>query len=238
MSMTVAGVDGCRGGWYAVLWDTEENRFSGSVLPDFKSVLAFSEGAQMIAIDIPIGLLDHALPGGRVCDVYARKLLHPNRMSSVFSPPVRKTLDAETYAEALALNRDSSHHDRGLSKQCFGILPKIRDVDQLMTPELQRKVSEVHPELSFLALNENFPLRRAKRTPEGRAERLELLVRGGFAPLLAQLLGTRVEGAAADDLLDACAACWSARRMAEGAAVRLPPEPHRDARGLCMQIGY
>lgn len=238
MTTTVAGVDGCRAGWYAVLWDTETNRFTGGVQADFTGVLDFSGQAALVAVDIPIGLLDHALPGGRTCDVYARKLLHPNRMSSVFSAPVRKTLEAETYPEALALSRDSSHYGRGLSKQCFGILPKIREVDALMSPGLQRRVREVHPELSFFALNGDFPLRHAKRTQEGRAERLDLLVRAGFAPLLAQALGTRLAGAEPDDLLDACAACWSARRIAEGGAAALPPEPHRDSRGLCMQIWY
>ena len=238
MTTTVAGVDGCRAGWYVVLWDTENNRFSGGVQADFSGVLAFAESAEQVAVDIPIGLLDHALPGGRICDVYARKRLHPNRMSSVFSAPVRKALDAETYTEALALNRDSSHYDRGLSKQCFGILPKIREVDRLMTPDLQKRVREIHPELSFFALNGDFPLNHAKRTPDGLAERLDLLVRAGFAPLIAQNLGARLEGAEPDDLLDACAACWSARRIVEGAATALPPEPHRDARGLCMQIWY
>jgi predicted RNase H-like nuclease len=238
MTTTVVGVDGCRAGWYAVAWNTEENRFCGCVLPQFKDVLVFSQEAQIVAVDMPIGLLDHALPGGRICDVYARKLLHPNRMSSVFSAPVRTALEAETYAEALALNRDSSHHDRGLSKQCFGIFPKIREVDQLMTPDLQQRVREIHPELGFSALNGGFPLGHAKRTPEGRAERLDLLVRAGFAPLLAQMLGTRLEGAEPDDLLDACAACWSARRIAEGRAERIPPDPRRDAKGLSMQIWY
>lgn len=238
MTTTVAGVDGCRAGWYVVLWDTEANRFSGGVQPDFSGVLAFAEEAEIIAVDIPIGLLDHALPGGRVCDVYARKLLHPNRMSSVFSAPVRRTLNAETYTEALSLNRDSSHYDRGLSKQCFGILPKIREVDARMSTDLQKRVREVHPELSFFALNGDFPLTHAKRNLQGRAERLELLVRAGFAPLIAQNLGARLAGAEPDDLLDASAACWSARRIAEGAATALPPEPHRDSRGLCMQIWY
>lgn len=238
MTTTVAGVDGCRDGWFVVLWDTEENRFSCSVQADFNGVLNVSEQAAIVGVDIPIGLLDHALPGGRVCDVYARKLLHPNRMSSVFSAPVRRTLNAENYTEALSLNRDSSHYDRGLSKQCFGILPKIREVDGLMTPDLQKRVHEIHPELSFFALNGDFPLTHAKRNLQGRAERLELLVRAGFAPLIAQALGTRLEGAEPDDLLDACAACWSARRIAEGSSKRLPPEPHRDSRGLCMQIWY
>ena len=199
---------------------------------------ALGDAARIIAVDIPIGLLDHALPGGRLCDVYARRLLHPNRMSSVFSPPVRDTLESASYPEALAINRLSSHHSLGLSKQCFGILPKIREVDRLMTPELQESVREVHPELSFLALNHGGALSHSKRTQEGRSERLELLVRHGFAPFIAQAFGARLQGAEPDDALDACAACWSARRIAEGRSTPIPQEPHRDARGLRMAIWY
>ena len=236
--MTVAGVDGCKSGWFVVLWRTDENRFTSRVVRDFAAVLAFAEAAGIIAIDIPVGLLDKALPGGRLCDVFARKLLHPNRMSSVFSAPVRGTLESSTYTEALTINRGSSHHDRGLSKQCFGILPKIREVDLLMSPDLQKRVREVHPELSFRSLNNGGTLSYPKHTLEGRTERLDLLVRNGFASFIAQTLGTRLKHAAPDDMLDACAACWSARQIAAGAASRIPPDPPRDARGLCMEMWY
>ena len=39
-----------------------------------------------------------------------------------------------------------------------------------------------------------------------------------------------------DDLLDAVAAAWSAQRVAEGSAQRLPDTPPTDARGLRMEI--
>jgi predicted RNase H-like nuclease len=38
-----------------------------------------------------------------------------------------------------------------MSHQAFGILPKIREVDQLMTPEVQETVREIHPELCSFA---------------------------------------------------------------------------------------
>ena len=238
MALSVAGVDGCRGGWVVVVWDDAGPAFSCRVAEDFDEVLAAAADARVIGIDIPIGLLDHALPGGRVCDVFARRLLHPCRTSSVFSPPVRSALDAPTYAEALAANRASSHHGLGLSQQCFGIAPKIREVDRAMTPELQARVREVHPEISFQVMNHGAALTHPKRTLEGRAERLELAARGGFAPLLAQVLCAPLAGAGPDDLLDACAACWSARRIAEGLGEPLPREPRLDARGLRMAIWF
>ncbi len=44
--------------------------------------------------------------------------------------------------------------------------------------------------------------------------------------------------AAPDDLLDACAAAWTAGRVAKGAAERLPETPPTDARGLRMEIVF
>ena len=39
---------------------------------------------------------------------------------------------AEASREALRLNRESSAHAVGISQQCFGIIPKIREVDDYM----------------------------------------------------------------------------------------------------------
>ncbi len=45
----------------------------------------------------------------------------------------------------------------------------------------------------------------------------------------------RVSGAATDDVLDALVACWTARRIHAGTAIRLPPTAPVDARGLRME---
>jgi len=47
---------------------------------------------------------------------------------------------------------------------------------------------------------------------------------------------SRLPGAAEDDLLDAGAACWGARRVATGTAVRVPQPAPVDRRGLRMEI--
>src|SRR5450759_4209884 len=97
----IAGVDGCVAGWIVVQRDTESGRSSWCMAPDFLSVLDVTRGAGVVAVDIPIGLLDAAVPGGRACDLMARALLGPKRASSVFPPPVRAALDCLTYPEAL-----------------------------------------------------------------------------------------------------------------------------------------
>src|SRR5581483_1101280 len=126
----------------------------------FKDVLNLTPAPKVIAIDIPIGLLDSPQIGGRECDREARRLLKHPRASSVFSPPIRKILPARQFSRAL-----------GISIQAFGILPKIREVDEQMRPELQGRVHEAHPELSFYHLA-GRAMQYNKKTPEGREERL------------------------------------------------------------------
>jgi predicted RNase H-like nuclease len=46
----------------------------------------------------------------------------------------------------------------------------------------------------------------------------------------------RASQAGDDDLLDACAVAWTARRILRGEARRFPDEPMLDPRGLRMEI--
>src|SRR5262245_52012138 len=89
-----AGVDGWRGGWLVVLAAaaTPANRplrMSTRLCAAFEQVLALPERPLSVAVDMPIGLLDRAAPGGRGCDRDARSALGRPRASSVFSPPTR-----------------------------------------------------------------------------------------------------------------------------------------------------
>lgn len=234
----IAGVDGCKTGWCVVQRDTESRRLSRYIAPDFLAVLDKTRGASIVAVDIPIGLLDAAVPGGRACDIAARKLLGPKRGSSVFPPPVRATLDCRTYHQASKANQDSSLAGIRISQQCFAILPKIREVDRAMTPELQRKIREIHPELCFFALNGGNAITQPKRTANGMDVRLVLLQKHGFGSLSSEAVKPKCPGVETDDILDACAACWTAERICLGAAVCIPPLPARDTRGLRMEMWY
>lgn len=228
---TVAGVDGCKSGWVVVQhragdspkWWVEEH---------FRDLLSRPEKLVVIAVDIPIGLLEAAERGGRNCDREARKLLGARR-SSVFSPPVRAALRCDGYPEANRANRKSSVDLIGISKQCFGLRQKLCEVDALISPELQDAIYEVHPELCFFQMAGN-PMKYAKKKSEGRSERERLL--GFFAPVIQDFKVKPHSGAKMDDLIDACAACWTAMRIAEGQAKRIPEIPEKDARGLRMEI--
>ena len=237
----VAGVDGCKGGWVVVLLQLDPDRKladeSWRVLPSFKHVLRLPEEPRFLGVDIPIGLPNVAVPGGRACDREARQLLGRKRGSSVFAPPVRAVLSADSYSKALALNRASSRHAIGLSRQVYNLVPKLREVHDTITPMLQGRVREVHPELSFMTMNENRPLAHPKRTVAGKAERRTLLEHH-YRRLAEALDWIRSEPAGEDDVIDAYAAAWSAWRIARGKAHYIPEQLQMDSRGLRMGIWY
>ncbi len=197
---------------------------SATVHCDFASVLGALPIAAVVAVDMPIGLADHHEPGGREVDRAARIELGPKR-SSVFSAPPRCVLGVRTLP-------DARRRGARITLQTLNLLPRIEDVDRVMTPALQSRVFEVHPELSFAAMGDGRPVLAPKRSAAGSAERRTILQRAGV------VVPERPAGAAIDDLLDACALSWSAWRIAEGTAARVPDTPGRDARGLRMELHW
>ena len=92
---------------------------------------------------------------------------------------------------------------------------------------------EAHPELSFAALA-GAPLASRKSTWAGAAERRSLLERAGI--VLPGDLGRAGAQAAVDDVLDAAAVAWTARRVAAGSARSLPDPPERFSDGIPCAI--
>lgn len=229
----VVGVDGCKRGWVCAEQDTATGAVIVAVLPTFQQVLALD--ATTVCVDIPIGLPAEAATGGRTCDRAARALLGPVRGTSVFSAPVHGVLGASTHAQASQLQRSTSAAQIGFTLQAWGIVPKIREVDRLMTPALQSRVFEVHPELSFFEMNGGTPVLSRKKSADGRHERLALLMREHLHPH-AFLGRSRPAGCSDDDVIDAFAALWSARRVSGGVAVQLPSDPPTSIHGLRMAI--
>lgn len=196
-----------------------------AVVSTFAAVLDALPSDCVLALDMPIGLLDAHETGGRECDRAARKLLGRTRAASVFSPPPRCALGARTLSEAQRLGAR-------ITLQTLNILPKIEEVDARMTPRLNTRVHEVHPELAFAALNRGTPVAANKKTAEGRVHRQQLLEQAGIT------VPAVPRGAAADDLLDACALLWSAFRIANNTFHAAPDNAPLDARGLRMQIRW
>jgi predicted RNase H-like nuclease len=226
-----AGADGCSGGWICVTCDGS-GAVESSCFETAEALLAQQPRPDALAIDVPIGLPGR---GARECDRAARAALG-RRRSSVFPAPPRPVLAAASWEEACRI-REGIEGKR-MSKQAWGIVAKIRAVDEALRREPARAqwVREVHPELCF-ARWRGAPLAHPKKRAPGRAERLALVAAhfGADAFAAARLRHPRRE-AADDDLLDAFAALWSAERMLRGDAVSLPPSPPLDAFGLRMEI--
>jgi len=201
----VAGVDACRGGWVAIALD--RGQFSTAVFAtSFPDLLARCIRAEAIGVDIPIGVPDEGL---RAADVAARAFVGPRR-GSVFPTPPRAALAAGSYAEARSIVPS-------LSAQSFAIGRKIIEVEACLDDE---RVFEVHPEVSFATLAGHH-LRHSKRSWNGQMERRQLLEVAGI--ILPNELP--IGDVAADDILDAAAASWTAARKATGKAATLPLEP-------------
>jgi predicted RNase H-like nuclease len=219
--VAVLGVDGWRGAWVAA-W--LEGRAVGlTVLPDAAAVLA-ARDVEVIGIDMPIGLSDD---GVRVCDVAARRRL-PGAASTVFPAPVRPVLRTTTYDEARSTSLETS--GRSVSVQTFGLMPAIRSLDDALGDPPDPRVHEVHPELSFRALDGRVTDRKA--SGGGLAQRIRAL-----EPVMDVLdaLAEDRTGVPMVDALDACAAAWSARRLADGVA-ECVGDGRTDARGRPMRI--
>jgi predicted RNase H-like nuclease len=198
---SVAGVDGYRGGWVAVVLDS-----SGShavTARHFEEIAALD--VDVIAVDIPIGIPATE----RAADREARKVVGP-RSSSVFTTPPRAALEAPTFAEAVARARAAT--GKGISQQAYALRHRILEVDAFA--EHDERIVEIHPEVSFAELAA-AALPHSKRTAEGLAERRQLLASVGIDVPEAP----RVPEA---DLLDAAVAAWTARRYHRGEARPLP----------------
>lgn len=222
----IAGVDWFEGSWLTVVEDA-----AGTIrverAPAFADLLGRPD-LETLVIDVPIGLPDR---GARVCDLQARKAIRP-RGSSVFPAPIRPVLGARSQAEASQIRY--AIEGKRCSAQAYAIYPIVADVDRQMSPEVQRRIREGHPELSFAGMNGGAGLQWPKRSDEGRRERIHHL-----APYF-ETLSAHVDSIeprrAVIDLLDAFAMLWTARRVRSGRAVSLPGLPEYDARGLCMEI--
>ncbi len=215
--VNVLGVDGARAGWVGVLWDGTTPRpvFHSELgtLCDEATTLAGADLAA-VAVDMPIEL---ARGESRRCDDEARPLLGPRR-SSLFSPPALAALDFEDYASANAWSKATL--GRGISKQAWMLVPKIREVRELAARR-ELPLYETFPELAFRAMNANEPLSHPKRTWTGMASRLQLLRETGIdLPVDPGPAGS----VAADDLIDAGALAWSAMRIARGEAEQVPAD--------------
>ncbi len=227
VAMIYVGLDGYRQGWVAVRvnGETRELRFYSAIAGLLAAKFDFA------AVDMPIGLPDR---GVRACDLAARQLLKPHA-SRVFTGARRGLWEFKSHAAA---NRALwARGEAGISIELWYLGRKICELDRAMTPRLQHKIREAHPELVFLRLNGGKPL-PSKHTVEGLRLRRSLLRAEGFRELDRWLKRDRIgSGAKRDDILDACALAIAARDF-HLSNVLPRGRAEKDTRGLKMQIWY
>ena len=244
------GIDGCPAGWVAAHANGTE---IGDTLAGLLDTLGIIAGRDVVAVDMPIGLMD---TGTRACDHAARAALGSARRNSVFWTATRPAVWADTqglslreaHAQASAINK--RHDAGGVSAQAYHLFAKIREVETLLhtRPALAASVYEVHPELAFAAWQAEAcgraagalaPMAHAKKSGLGAYDRLALILarygRDGFEALRARHTASRV---ADDDIADAYAALYAAERIAAGRHVSLPEAPPVDSAGLPVRICY
>ncbi len=243
--MWVAGADGCPKGWLVVFRSTAGDPPRAEIFDTFAKLVA--AGPAVIAVDIPIGLPLISERGGRKADREARKALGRDRQSSVFPSPSRPTIAATSFSEACEIELRNSKPPKKVSQQIYNIFDKIREVDAIAR-ERRGFIYECHPEVCFWAMNGQAAMRLPKKVSRrknpsglnetGLQERCNILVRRGYDM---KFLTTRIGSSAEhgrDDLIDACAAAWTAERIfkKDKSLTRLPGEPDLDPHGLDMAI--
>jgi len=204
----------------------------------FADLLTYEPEVRIIAVDMPIGLPDVLGPNGRGAEKAVRKHLGM-RQSSVFSVPSRAAVYETEYPASCETSLKTSNPPRKVSKQCFYLFPKIREIDTLMTPELEDRIYEVHPELAFWRLNGEREMSLPKKiksraNPDGLDQRRDLLVSQGLSK--AFLDQRPPKGCGRDDLMDAAANSLIAERIFAGRAEPFPKDFQRDGKGLRMAI--
>ena len=224
----VLGVDACRAGWVGVVLRPG----TAPVVLVAATVAALLDLARpdgpiaLVAVDIPIGLPDS---GSRQADALARRAL-PGKGSSVFTTLTRAAYQAKTYAEGREANKVATG-GTSASAQAYALRAKILEVDGWVRGGPGVPVIEVHPELSFATLA-GAPLLESKKTAAGVAARRSVLGSAG----LEVPAWSRGSGYDEDDLLDACAAAWTATRYVAGTAESLPAQAEVFSDGIAAAI--
>jgi predicted RNase H-like nuclease len=202
----VIGVDGCPGGWIAVRWPT---LLTHHLCSNF-AMLALD--AAVIAVDSRSGSRSNpAVPSNARCGLSLARA-----SQALFSVPSRAAIQCMDYRQSCAATCSTSIRRRK-SQADLSHLPKMREIDAVMTPDLQARVFEVHPEgILGDERRGSLPLpKKVKSQPHrpGLDLRRDLLIAAGF-PLQALLrYRTGVSDVGADD-------CRRLRRRLE-----CPPHP-------------
>ena len=223
----VVGADGFKDRWVFIRL-VNGSFESAAIYRHFAVGVDASGDAAAIAVDIPIRYPPPPARA-RAADGAARDFVRP-RTSTVFNalhPYVLLEPDQPS-----ASPRSLELTGKGVGSTAFALRDKMLQVAPVA--ELDPRIYEVHPEVSFRALA-GHPLAPKWSWEDGHIERRTVLAQAGI--VIPDDLG-RAGTAGVDDILDAAAAAWSARRIAAGRGVSLPNPPEADTNGRPVAIWY
>jgi predicted RNase H-like nuclease len=232
----ISGVDGCKGGWLAFHFNGKS--WSENLFEEINELYRASD-SNLILIDIPIGLrTTESLE--RLCDLESRKILN-NRKSSIFPAPSRLAIHCNEYRAASQKNKEAT--GRGLSKQSFSIMPKIREVDDFIQSNnynpRKKRIREVHPEVCFWGLNGCTEMEYKKKSALGICERMQLL--GTYIEDVNEIFDKtrsryKKNQVADDDIIDALICTVTA--IFNESLSTFPLAPEIEPNGIPMEIVY
>lgn len=228
------GIDGCKGGWMTVSLSPEGFRVEKHA--DIAQVCRCYAGAEVILIDIPIGLPQNRKEAEERPDRLLRKFLK-GKGSSVFNVPFKQIVYAKTLEEAW----EKSHElDARMNRMSMGICPAIKHVDEFLQqhPEWKNRLMESHPEYCFALLNGGTPIMEKKVTAGGEDARIKLLTQ--YYPAAPQVVHAALESGLSknmiNDVVDALCLAVMAKLIHEKGPKTIPGIPVNDSTGLKMQI--
>jgi len=225
----IIGIDGCKSGWFSI-WENQDKSIHSSVFSNLNELKNFfkNESQLILGIDMPV-VLSEVIP--RQADQLARKLLS-KKASSVFTAPTPEMLDQPNYEKASLVSKRL--FGKSMSLQSWYLFPKIKDVQTMIHHE-DMQIYEIHPELSFRAMNNEQVILESKKTQEGFALRNALLSMHFKNFIFEDVRNQHARKDVMDnDILDALAVLWSAKRIQSNQASYLPQSPEKPN----MQIVY
>lgn len=234
--MKFIGIDGCKKGWFLVI--LEDNRCKVDIIESIQKLTDYAtDKNDIVVIDIPIGLMNGR--NERKCDSEARKKLGPRR-SSVFPVPTEQAVYCTSYEECCEKNEEIT--GKKISRQAFGIVPKIREVDAYIKHNKPNfTFIESHPEVAFWSLNNQAHLQHGKKTNDGINERLRILKshepRAGDIYNRARSTFAKKD-LAEDDVIDAICMAVVARYKGRGFVNFFPSTDFTNHHSIEMKIHY
>ena len=220
---TVIGIDGCRAGW--IITQILDNQFlSFQIIENLNNDYLKKSNLSHIGIDIPLHLSNK---GARLAEIEARRLLK-KRACTIFSPPTLKALSEKNYIDACDVNFQEC--GRRISKQSWNLFPKIKEAQKFVENNLISKleVFEIHPELSFMAMNDMNLIEASKKTDIGKEIRISLIKK--FFPTFSfQSIRNKYKKNQVldDDILDSISVLWSTQRIVDNIAQFVPKDPEK-----------